>query len=340
VQEMRHDAAAPAGTDGGGATAGWPWWAATPRVRAAVDMAPERLQAVTAFATVFVAFQDGTTNRVVAARHRGEPLAGEGAAPLPQTYCSLVGAAGGRLYIPRTTDDPRTQALPVTETLGPTAFVGVPIQTATGEWLGTVCGIDRSPRAPREDDWRWLELMAQLLGALADAEFAAALDPVTGLFTRWFCLERAPAWWRQRRGAEPEAVACVVLDLDGFKAVNDQWGHRRGDALLRAVGGGLRGVVPPDAVVARWGGDEFVVLWPLREEGEAGRLDVAGLVSVVPAAAARVAPGLAVTACAGMGVGRWTAEHWERVWRRADRALYQAKAQGPGTWRGAGEPAE
>lgn len=310
----------------------WPWWAATPRVRRAMETALERLQAVTAYDTVFVAFQDGVTNHIESVRHRGEPLVHAGPWPLAQTYCSLVGASGGRVYIPRTTEDPQARGLAVTDQLGPTSFVGVPIVEGSGEWLGTVCGIDRTPHQPEEEDWRWLELMAQWLGALAEAERAAGLDPVTGRFSRWFCLHRAALWWTERGAQGAALVTCAVVDLDGFKRINDRWGHRCGDAVLRRVGEAIQAHVAADAVVARWGGDEFVILWP--DVGGPGGLAarMVPVLAAVPDAVGDVVPAGTVTACAGVSAGPWTDAGWERVWAAADRALYRAKAQGPGTW--------
>ena len=89
-------------------------------------------------------------------------------------------------------------------------------------------------------------------------ETLASTDPLTGIPNRRAYLERvadavdAAAWGHQ-------TVVCLV-DLDGFKAVNDAGGHAAGDAMLRAVGAALGGAVRETDTVARLGGDEFAVL--------------------------------------------------------------------------------
>ena len=89
-------------------------------------------------------------------------------------------------------------------------------------------------------------------------ETLAATDPLTGIPNRRAFLERlaaavdAAAWGHQ-------TVVCLV-DLDGFKAVNDAGGHAAGDAMLRSVGAALGGAVRETDTVARLGGDEFAVL--------------------------------------------------------------------------------
>jgi diguanylate cyclase (GGDEF)-like protein len=79
-------------------------------------------------------------------------------------------------------------------------------------------------------------------------------DPLTGLPNRR-ALERH---WREL--AHPRAL--LLIDLDGFKAVNDRHGHAVGDALLRAVAARLGATVVAPGLVGRWGGDEFVALVP------------------------------------------------------------------------------
>jgi diguanylate cyclase (GGDEF)-like protein/PAS domain S-box-containing protein len=93
----------------------------------------------------------------------------------------------------------------------------------------------------------------------ADLVRRASLDPLTGLPNRAFLLERlAEALGRQ--GADLPGIAVLFLDLDGFKAVNDTFGHAAGDEVLAEVARTIQAGLRPGDTGARFGGDEFVVL--------------------------------------------------------------------------------
>ncbi len=86
----------------------------------------------------------------------------------------------------------------------------------------------------------------------------AQLDALTGLYGRKLMMELA----ERKRQQSLQAGDCMVfmlLDLDGFKAVNDQFGHDTGDQVLIATAAALRACLRPDDLAGRWGGDEFVV---------------------------------------------------------------------------------
>ena len=97
--------------------------------------------------------------------------------------------------------------------------------------------------------------MTQRLAEQSDLEARANHDPLTGLLNR-----AALHALLDDRLARAVPTMVAYLDLDGFKAVNDTWGHERGDQLLAAVAGALDDACGPDDRISRLGGDEFVVV--------------------------------------------------------------------------------
>ncbi|HSL12393.1 MAG TPA: EAL domain-containing protein [Actinomycetota bacterium] len=146
------------------------------------------------------------------------------------------------------------------------ALVVVPLSVLTGETVAWVVRRldqtehDRAGLEAMLDDER--SLLERFRAAQADLEFLAFHDAVTGLPNRAFFEEhlRVTLASARRRG---DRVAVCVLDLDRFKLVNDTAGHAAGDAFLRAVGGRIRGALREGDLVARVGGDEFLVVAPI-----------------------------------------------------------------------------
>lgn len=151
-------------------------------------------------------------------------------------------------------------------------------------------------------------------------EALAATDPLTGIPNRRLFLERlSQAVVAAADGAR--AVVCLV-DLDGFKGVNDRGGHAAGDALLRAVASVLGAAVRENDTVARFGGDEFAVL---AEVTDTFSPDL--LAERLRQAVARVGDAGGVTASIGVAEVR-ACDGTADLLHRADDAMYQAKAAG------------
>lgn len=103
-----------------------------------------------------------------------------------------------------------------------------------------------------------------------DMATLAKNDPLTHLLNRLGLREAFRGVAAEARGS---VIAVHCLDLDGFKPVNDQYGHAAGDQVLLAIADRLRAVAPPKAAVARVGGDEFVIVHgPVLQPGDAERL--------------------------------------------------------------------
>lgn len=156
----------------------------------------------------------------------------------------------------------------------------------------------------------------------------AEFDPMTGLANRSQFQARLDAM-AASRSLEHGFGALVLVDLDGFKQVNDTLGHARGDACLTEAADRLRRAARDAALVARIGGDEFAVLLSAADaavaEELAGRI-VREIRTVV------VAGGISLPLGASVGVAQGDGTP-EELFARADAALYAAKAGGKGAVR-------
>jgi diguanylate cyclase (GGDEF)-like protein len=156
-----------------------------------------------------------------------------------------------------------------------------------------------------------------------------AVDTLTGLPNRAAFIDRVWDSIHFDRRFNEDLFAVLFIDLDGFKAVNDQHGHRAGDELLRGIAGRLRPVLRKGDVMARYGGDEFcVLLTRVSSKGEARRIAERLLEKVK--APMVVGSGRAVTvgASIGIAVSSNIYSRPEDLIRDADAAMYQVKQCG------------
>ncbi|MBN1242309.1 MAG: diguanylate cyclase [Spirochaetales bacterium] len=148
-------------------------------------------------------------------------------------------------------------------------------------------------------------------------------DGLTRLANRASFIERASLEFdRSGRSALPFCVA--MFDIDDFKAVNDSFGHNAGDRVLKAVAGLLGGGIRATDLVARWGGEEFIALFPGTRLAGAARAAEKLRAAVE---AGDVCERRAVTLSVGVAE-RAEGEGFEALVARADAALYEAKGAG------------
>lgn len=170
-----------------------------------------------------------------------------------------------------------------------------------------------------------------------ELERRASEDPLTGLANRARFTQRLSAALTARHlrpaGAD---VGLLYLDLDGFKPVNDTFGHAAGDEVLQTVAARLQGVVRPQDTVARLGGDEFAVVAPrMTESGLAG---LCGRVSATLAEPHRVhGHSVVVSASAGAYLAA-AGQTVQECLQRADAAMYEVKRSRADTRGGALRP--
>ena len=182
------------------------------------------------------------------------------------------------------------------------------------------------------------QLAAKLRETAEQLTHQAFHDALTGLPNRAMLLRHLEDTVRIDTEGAPRstgsAVAVLMVDLDGFKAVNDSYGHAAGDSVLGIVAGRLRGVAGP-SMVARFGGDEFSLVVEADRPG--GVLDEAMVLETAKRVLATLAepislpqaPTIAVPLTASVGIAYGSgAEQGGDLLRNADLAMYAAKASG------------
>lgn len=139
-------------------------------------------------------------------------------------------------------------------------------------------------------------------------------------------LDRAVAMAR-RRGAQ---LAVAILDLDGFKDVNDTFGHEAGDLLLKGAAGRLKAGLRESDTLARWGGDEFAVLLPV-VDGAAGVREVASrLLASLRRPFYMAGDEISIGGSMGVALFPGDADASDELINFADRAMYEVKQTGKG----------
>ena len=240
--------------------------------RAVLEMLEEQLPS----GAVFVAHFDDSEDRWRVLDARGDSsfdLAPGASMDLNETLC--IRMAGGRapMLSGDVQADPSYGSLTVARDLDIGSYAGVPLVVGDTGAIGSLCAVAHDLDAYGQNDLQLLQVVANLLAYQLERDRAqaelealtrklreqATTDALTGLLNqRSFheALERE--WALSVRDRIPSYV--VMLDLDGFKEVNDRHGHAAGDRVLKAFAGTLQEVTRGTDIVGRVGGDEFAVL--------------------------------------------------------------------------------
>ena len=235
--------------------------------------------------------------------------------PLDASYCKHVIADDVQLVVGNALDDEVLATNRATVDLGVRAYLGSPV-SAGGARIGAICVIDERPRSWSDDEREILDDLA--LAVTTDIELRlrtvaqeemALTDALTGVGNR-----RAMATALEEMGGLGGRAFVGILDLNGFKAYNDTFGHPAGDDLLVRLAGRLRGVCRDDDAVFRMGGDEFCMISRGREN----------LLAAQKAIEDR-GPGFCITAELGIASFPDDASDVTSAIGVADRRMYAAK---------------
>ena len=254
----------------------------------------------------------------------GSPLAGtlRGAEPR-----SCLAVRSGRAHSERG-GRPPLLSCPVCAPV-PGASSCVPLMVG-GEVIGSVL-LSRPARYSEAEEQRIRESVSQAAPVLANlrnlavAEIRAATDGLTGLPNKRAVTDALKRTFAQATMTKAP-LALLLLDLDHFKQVNDQYGHAEGDQVLAAVGAALRSVLRARDFAGRNGGEEFAVLLP--DTDIAAALEIAERVRATIAEVTMPGTDVPVTVSIGVAGFPGHASTLDRLERLADAALYVAKRQG------------
>jgi diguanylate cyclase (GGDEF)-like protein len=177
-----------------------------------------------------------------------------------------------------------------------------------------------------------LQTIARLHSQTEQLTHLAHTDPLTELANRRHLIDQLEReFMRARRYKRP--LSLVYLDLDGFKSINDRFGHLFGDEILRGAALAMRAVLRSADVLARIGGDEFAILLPETTIGGA-RGVISKLRKALSAYAVHLGPMVPpLSFCAGIGQLRGNDKSIDDLLARSDEAQYRAKEAGTGETR-------
>lgn len=154
-------------------------------------------------------------------------------------------------------------------------------------------------------------------------------DPLTGLHNRRYLMDRLTQEM-QRADRHGESLAFAMIDLDGFKPINDQFGHVTGDKVLRAVGNAVSRCIRVSDIAARYGGDEFAIILPQTPPEGAMRV-VERVLRTISELSLTDENGAVCKVTASLGLAYYPADDIETpedLVHSADGALYGAKRSG------------
>lgn len=310
----------------------------TPELSALADLAKDVFE--TPFAAINIIDEDWQRT----AAQAGLPLS-ECSRDL--SICTRVVLANDILIVSDLAEHPELRGMPyVSGHPGFRFYAGAPVETDPGLPVGALCILDTRPREFGVGELAGLRRLALVAGALLRLQkanlvmglaerslrVAAMTDPMTGFFNR-SALASIVDEALEDTLVSGSTFGALYLDMDGFKGINDRFGHHAGDEVLRQAADRIRSVIRGADIAVRMGGDEFAIFIPDPPDAAtlalvAGRL-VAAFHEPFQADGHSVHARLSVGGALAPQSGRRRVEFLKVV----DGALYEAKAAGRNSYR-------
>jgi diguanylate cyclase (GGDEF)-like protein len=224
--------------------------------------------------------------------------------------------------------DPRFVALPANQT--PIAsMLCVPL-LARGERVGVVTATAEHQGAFNANHLALVRFISMTIALDIEnvrLHRVAVTDPLTGAYNREFLMQRLPQEIEAAIDRD-RSLSLAIVDVDHFKAVNDQYGHGVGDVVLAEVARRLRSAIRAGDLLVRYGGEEFLCVLPKADAGRAWEVGER-MRQRVCERAFDVGDGLALLLRVSVGIAQWRmGETMADLIERADIALYDAKERG------------
>lgn len=250
--------------------------------------------------------------------------------PKGPALCSVAIREARPLVVPDTMLDARFAANPLV--LGEPHirfYAGVPLQTPGGHCIGTICAMDEKPRTFRDDQLDTLSDLARIVMSELELRLLAMTDGLTGALSRRAFrdeLSRAVSLALRHKSD----LSCIMLDLDHFKAVNDQHGHPVGDLVLSAAAAVCREELRKSDAFGRVGGEEFAILLPHTDPASAMKVAEKLRTAIASVRIPTAFQPIGVTASFGVAAlnGSVDDDDPDALLQHADEALYAAKNGG------------
>lgn len=218
--------------------------------------------------------------------------------------------------------DPDTQKIPI-------IFTTAEIDARTTEKAYELDGADyvTKPFRPRELLAR-VGVQLRLQEVLRELDIMATRDILTGILNRRKFFELGESLFN----ASDKELYVLMIDIDQFKKINDQYGNHVGDIVLKKVADVIKDVLPSDAIFGRMGGEEFCVMYTSQSHEQAMDI-VSDILKTVSQARIPLKDGSTISCTISIGIGRKYPEFnsLDSLLQEADMTLYEAKESGRNT---------